>query len=54
MIINTVVDLAYASSIRGSGALMATTYARARKQRIDALVTSGDEGTSLLRTRGRG
>jgi peptide/nickel transport system permease protein len=27
---------------------MATTYSRARKQRIDALVTSGDEGTSLL------
>ena len=27
---------------------MATTYTRARKQRIDALVTSGDEGTSLL------
>ena len=27
---------------------MATTYARARKQRIDALVNSGDEGTSLL------
>jgi len=28
---------------------MATTYSRARKQRIDALVTSGDEGTSLLK-----
>jgi peptide/nickel transport system permease protein len=27
---------------------MASTYARARKQRIDALVNSGDEGTSLL------
>jgi peptide/nickel transport system permease protein len=27
---------------------MATTFSRARKQRIDALVTSGDEGTSLL------
>ena len=27
---------------------MATTYSRARKQRIDALVNSGDEGTSLL------
>jgi len=27
---------------------MATTYSRARKQRIDALVTSGDEGSSLL------
>jgi peptide/nickel transport system permease protein len=27
---------------------MASTYIRARKQRIDALVTSGDEGTSLL------
>lgn len=26
---------------------MVSTYARARKQRIDALVTSGDEGTSL-------
>jgi peptide/nickel transport system permease protein len=31
------------------GALWATTYSRARKQRIDALVTSGDEGTSLLK-----
>ena len=27
---------------------MATTFSRGRKQRIDALVTSGDEGTSLL------
>ena len=27
---------------------MATTFSRARKQRIDALVTSGDEGSSLL------
>ena len=27
---------------------MATTFSRARKQRIDALVNSGDEGTSLL------
>jgi peptide/nickel transport system permease protein len=27
---------------------MASTYIRARKQRIDALVTSGDEGTSML------
>jgi len=27
---------------------MATTYTRARKQRIDALVSSGDEGSSLL------
>lgn len=28
---------------------MATTYSRGRKQRIDSLVTSGDEGTSLLK-----
>jgi len=28
---------------------MATTFARARKQRIDALVTSDDAGTSLLK-----
>lgn len=28
---------------------MATTYSRARKQRIDSLVTAGDEGTSLLK-----
>jgi peptide/nickel transport system permease protein len=28
---------------------MATTYSRARKQRIDALVRSDDEGTSLLK-----
>ena len=27
---------------------MATTFSRARKQRIDALVNSGDEGSSLL------
>ena len=27
---------------------MVTTYSRGRKQRIDSLVTSGDEGTSLL------
>ena len=27
---------------------MATTFSRARKQRIDALVASGDEGSSLL------
>ena len=27
---------------------MVATYSRARKQRIDALVTSGDEGSSLL------
>ncbi len=27
---------------------MASTFVRARKQRIDALVTSGDEGSSLL------
>ncbi len=27
---------------------MASTFVRARKQRIDALVTSGDEGTSLV------
>jgi peptide/nickel transport system permease protein len=29
--------------------MMATTYTRARKQRIDSLVTAGDEGTSLLK-----
>ena len=49
VIINTLVDLAYAAGRPADpGPLMATTYARARKQRIDALVNSGDEGTSLL------
>ena len=47
VIINTLVDLVYALiDPRITDALMVTTYSpRPRKQRIDALVTAGDEGT---------